>query len=548
MPFTGQYQPFNIAIEPAQGGYRVQVLDSPDGQTEGFFVLPFTHSPAGWVSGQSSLEDIGGQLFNALFEGPVGEQLRASQARTSTAAGLRINLRLNNAPELASLPWELLYDTTHHRFLALSQRTPINRYLALPLAEEKLVVQPPLRILALLCAPTDYEPQLQVDVEYARLQAALQAPIHATDVVLDKLDNATWPALQSYLRQHPVHILHFVGHGYYDARDNSGGLIFEDDAGLGQKISARRLAPLLHSHSSLRLAVLNACAGAVASSVDPFTGVAQTLAQQGLPAVVAMQQAISDQAAVLFAETLYAAIADHYPLDAALSQARIALNGSSSREWATPVLFLRSADAAIFSPQKPQLDKSPAMKWHPVGARWLGIGLAGLVLLVGVGQLYLHSNPLLQSVVGAILALLAALVGLLGIRNDPTLFPRLSQYVAKVPTARWGMGGLLALGLVLWTVWGFNELGSANCHPILGCKPDGEEWFAVAEWKSTGDLTPQEQSLAANMRRVIYQKLNLVDGLSGIDLDSPQLGGEAVAGLDIWLIGEYQRFAVSQLS
>ena len=98
MPFSGHYQPFNIAIEPAQGGYRAQVLDSPEGQTEGFFALPFTNPPTEWLSGQHPLEEIGGQLFDALFDGPVGEQLRASQARTAIDAGLRLYLGLEPDP------------------------------------------------------------------------------------------------------------------------------------------------------------------------------------------------------------------------------------------------------------------------------------------------------------------------------------------------------------------------------------------------------------------------------------------------------------------
>ncbi len=72
-----------------------------------------------------------------------------------------------------------------------------------------------------------------------------------------------------------------------------------------------------------RLAVLNACEGARQSSTDPFSGVAQALVQQGLPAVVAMQFEITDVAAQLFSQDFYAALADNYPIDAALAQARL---------------------------------------------------------------------------------------------------------------------------------------------------------------------------------------------------------------------------------
>ena len=50
---------------------------------------------------------------------------------------------------------------------------------------------------------------------------------------------------------------------------------------------------------------------------DPYAGVATTLVQLGVPAVVAMQFEISDRAAIVFAEELYAnLIARRDPIDA----------------------------------------------------------------------------------------------------------------------------------------------------------------------------------------------------------------------------------------
>ena len=55
----------------------------------------------------------------------------------------------------------------------------------------------------------------------------------------------------------------------------------------------------------LRLVVLNSCEGARTTLTDPYAGVATTLVQLGVPAVVAMQFEISDRAAIVFAEELY---------------------------------------------------------------------------------------------------------------------------------------------------------------------------------------------------------------------------------------------------
>ncbi len=74
---------------------------------------------------------------------------------------------------------------------------------------------------------------------------------------------------------------------------------------------------LLHDHRSLRLAVPNPCEGARGDRADLFSGTAQSLVQQGIPAVVAMQFEITDDAAITFGHVLCEAIADGYPLDAA---------------------------------------------------------------------------------------------------------------------------------------------------------------------------------------------------------------------------------------
>ena len=77
---------------------------------------------------------------------------------------------------------------------------------------------------------------------------------------------------------------------------------------------------LLHDHESLRVAVLNACEGARTSKQDPFAGSAQTLVQQGIPAVIAMQFEIADDVASTFAHEFYGALADGYPIDAAVDR------------------------------------------------------------------------------------------------------------------------------------------------------------------------------------------------------------------------------------
>ena len=68
---------------------------------------------------------------------------------------------------------------------------------------------------------------------------------------------------------------------------------------------------------------------------------ADTLVRRGIPAVVAMQFEVSDNAAVEFAPALYGALAAGRPIDAAVTEARKAMYTVSPLEWATPVRQVR---------------------------------------------------------------------------------------------------------------------------------------------------------------------------------------------------------------
>ncbi len=168
-------------------------------------------------------------------------------------------------------------------------------------------------------------------------------------VAVERLPEPTLAALQRRLRRGEYHIFHFIGHGAFDERAQDGVLLMEDEARIARAVGGQELGMLLHDHSSLRLAILNACEGARASRTDPFAGVAQSLVQQGIPAVIAMQFEVADETAILFAHEFYGAVADGYPVDTALAEARKAIFArGDDLEWGTPVLYMRAPDGRIF--------------------------------------------------------------------------------------------------------------------------------------------------------------------------------------------------------
>lgn len=303
-------------------------------------------------------------MWEAVFGGEVRARLRSSldEASRQEQTGLRLKLRLQDAPELADLPWEFLFDPSLDRFLAQSNRTPIVRYVELPERIRPLAVDLPLRILVMISNPLDPDyARLDIEREEGMLRRALQPLSQAGKVQIDWLEDATLANLQRRLRTARYHIFHFIGHGGFEEGTGEGVLVLQDDQGRGWKAGAHRFATLLHDHPSLRLAVLNACEGARNSRHDPFAGVATTFIRHGIPAVVAMQFEITDQAAITFAGEFYTALAENYPVDAAVAEARKAVYAQPNDvEWATPVLYTRAPDGVLFDMRSAPRSQAPA--------------------------------------------------------------------------------------------------------------------------------------------------------------------------------------------
>jgi 3',5'-cyclic AMP phosphodiesterase CpdA len=361
-PPSPTYDDFEIHVTPGPGDQPlVTVQTALAGNASDPLDRDWTdEEPATWLTqlelGQmdsNALAAIGKQLFRALFHDHVRDSY--VEARGATRTRLRLRLWFD-VPELQALPWELLYDAGRHEFLALSSKALITRYLSVPQGTPPLAIKPPLRLLVVTASPSD-QPNLDVDAEEAAIRAAL-APLEAESLVrVESLPHAQVMDLRDALRDHVPHILHFVGHGAMGPE--GGALLLEDADGLARLLPADDLRILLQNTPTVRLAVLNACVTARGDAdvarLDEqrraVLGVGPELVRAGLGAVVAMQFPLGDVSAHLFAQDFYRTLARLEPVDLAVARAREALRiemGRSSRDWATPVLFLRAPDGIIF--------------------------------------------------------------------------------------------------------------------------------------------------------------------------------------------------------
>ena len=360
-----EYRNFDLLIERHESAYHARVLSSSEGEGGAEFDFPFSNlelenfilrmggarrdvrrieSPQ-----MQAAKAFGAQLFEAVFSGQVRDLYQgALRFAEQDGFGLRLLLRLSDVPELLNVPWEYLYEPSLARFLALSVDTPVVRYLDIPRQVLPLNVQSPLRILCMISSPREFPP-LDVEAEWKILNDALGDLIRRGLVSLTRLEKPTLPVLQEQLRKEEYHVFHFIGHGTFSDYKEDGLLLLEDEQGAGAPVSGHYLGTLLHDEKLLRLVILNACEGARTSASDPYAGSAQQLVRQGIPAVIAMQFEISEHAATTFSREFYRSLADNYPVDAAMAEARKAIyTRGGGVEWGIPVLYMRSPGGQLF--------------------------------------------------------------------------------------------------------------------------------------------------------------------------------------------------------
>lgn len=438
-----RYVDFELEIErvPGRKRYRAKVIKAPRGRgAKCSFDLPSEAELEGFRLDlandrssrhleidrprRASVESLGRQLFEKVFTKGVRDAWRASRDKMEDL--LRLRLHLEQDSRLLSIPWELLFDPDRGRFVATER--PVVRTLDSPTQSRPLAGPKPLRILAVLSCPPDV-PLLEIEREWSVLDQVVGESMELKKSVPPTLDEIDYA-----LRGSAWHVLHFVGHG---RADEEGGFLFlESQEGTSRPVDHIRLGTFL-GHESLRLVVLNSCEGARLGRNDPFSGVAQALLSGGVPAVLAMQQVVSDAAAIAFAKFFYGALAGGLPIDEALLEARRSLYRQSEAEWVIPVLYLNSPDGCLIEPcQEAALPPPPKpFPWRLTGGAIAG----GLLLLLGIWMWPRQEDPPPSVASLATLSVLPPL-GAAGNHPDCPSPPDLDIAFVHVPAGEFVMG------------------------------------------------------------------------------------------------------------
>lgn len=202
---------------------------------------------------------------------------------------------------LAFLMGSKIHSSSHHKVITykyVPDRAPFKHLRALTIG---MHAPEPVKILFVAANPTGTE-SLDLEGEFQAMLTGIKGAWQAAHVEIEALLNATTADLVKKLVSFQPTILHYAGHGSRSRGVSaSRDLLLQDASGNAVPRSGEDLGVLLGSlNLPIQLLVLNACHSAgMIDEVLPHVG-----------CVIAMQEAVQDEASVVFAETLYLLLAN----------------------------------------------------------------------------------------------------------------------------------------------------------------------------------------------------------------------------------------------
>ena len=311
---------------------------------------------------EAELESLGRKLWASLFG--QADAMRITQQFLSAADSPKILTIDSLEPRVLRLPWELLADEDGHLFNA-SPPVVVRRRMHRVKQAKAVRFSLPLRVLMVISRPDGVgflDPRSSAVALLDALtplgeQAAVEFLRPPTVKALsERLTDATKP---------PVHVVHFDGHGVYDAHIGLGYLLFEDAEQKQDPVNANRLGTLLN-RAHIPLMVLDACQTGEAGDLSAFTGVAARLIKSGVGSVLAMNYSVLVETTRRLTGAFYGELAQGRSIGQALDKARFELLADTRRhrlyrpasdseetiqlsDWFLPALYQQQADPAPFA-------------------------------------------------------------------------------------------------------------------------------------------------------------------------------------------------------
>ncbi len=323
----------------------------------------------------------GKQLFDALTDVPAAREM-FWEWKGEQVHERRFSVKFNFFNEkdlpadqqeaislLMATPWEILHDGQAYLFQG-KKPVRVRRQLPNKGRKIKIELQNKLRILLLSPRPVDEQ------AGYIDHRVAPKALLAATEMLGDRaeltlLTEPTFSAMCAAIDKaekagQPFSVVHFDGHGVFDAHRGLGALCFEsNEPGEQRKLEGRKTHlvyadELLAALRDYRIPFffLDACQSAVTDK-NPTASVAATLLETGVASVAAMSYSVLVRTAEEFAKAFYAELARGARIGSAMLAGQRALHDQPVRahlpegeklrlqDWFVPVLFQEEKDPQL---------------------------------------------------------------------------------------------------------------------------------------------------------------------------------------------------------
>ncbi len=462
--------PTIAAIPPLRKHYAdmVKMLHEMDQETLGRAADP------------GEMLDLGREVSTLLPASARHGIVTAVQKAQREQRHLRIIIDVSHElAQLLAVPWELLvlplrgeraFEAIGDDFLLHQPMVSITRQMHGVGQHTEPSIQQPLSVQAVLAMPHAVEP-IDYDTTYQALEQVLSLDgAHACWYA----GSGTLQVLQERLQHNDPQIMHILCHGRESQVANGvrHDLLFTHADGGIQRVSGFDLAPILSWKQSVQLVILHICHSGTLSTADRTPeNVALALVRQGIPAVIAMQEEIAQDASACFVRALYRELGKGCTLHDALARARNAMMSiPQSLDWSMPVLYQGSGAAEVTTWYTRLADRLDAAIHEPIVTRTVrGMVLAWALLLLTVGiirwlMLPIHGAPDLQQLVRPLAAwICAGLVvpaliasGQRGLQERHDLAPALRRAANASQWAGAYLGYAIGelLGMALWvSLW-----------------------------------------------------------------------------------------------
>lgn len=341
------FSPFSWSQSPKMPAHQVAIAPT-------LVVVPESPSKPGATYSGHLMQQLGIDLWKWLFDGPIQNSLERSQGIAigiGPTQALRLRLEVRD-PDLILMPWEIMQPQIGKQAISLSQQLLFSRTTSDVAPLPPLRTEQTLNILLVLGEESNKQNSssgpLKLEQEARLLASVLENSVlnnanAAGTFVPCQVDTLIMPTaaeLISALENGMYNVLFYAGHG---AAAPNGGLLFLRP---GVTMNGTELAQVL-TRCRVTLAVFNSCWGAQSARINNQaigrSSLAEVLIHHGVPAVLAMRDAIADREAMSFIEAFARALAERKSIEQAVAIARqqlLTLYKFNQPAWTLPVLYI----------------------------------------------------------------------------------------------------------------------------------------------------------------------------------------------------------------